>query len=148
MSIESKMSSNHLVLCHPLLLLPAIFPSLGSFQMGQFFASGGQSIGAPASTSVLPVNIQGWFPLGLTGLISFLSKGLSRVLSSTTVQKVGSITMNKASGGDGITVELFQILKDDVMKVLHSICQKFGKLAVATGLEKVNFHPNSQKGKY
>ena len=74
---------------HPLssfLLLPSI-PASGSFQMSQFFTSGGQSIGASASASVLPVNIQGWFPLGLTGLISLLSKGLSRVFSNTTVQK-------------------------------------------------------------
>ena len=54
----------------------------------------------------------------------------------------GSITMNKASGGDGIPVELFQILKDDAMKVLHSICQQIWKTAVATGLEKVSFHSN------
>ena len=59
----------------------------GSFQMSQFFASGGQSIGVSASTSVLPMNIQDWFPLGLTGWISLQSKGLSRVFSSTTVQK-------------------------------------------------------------
>ena len=59
------------------------FPASGSFPMSQFFTSGGQSIGA----SVLPVNIQGWFPLGLTGLISLQSKGLSRVFSTTTVQK-------------------------------------------------------------
>ena len=62
------------------------FPSSGSFPMSQFFASGGQSIGTSASTSVLP-NIQDWFPLGLTSLISLQSKGLSRVFSSTTVQK-------------------------------------------------------------
>ena len=55
--------------------------------MSQLFATGGQSIGASTSASVLPVNIQGWFPLGLTGLISLLSKGLSRVFSSTTIQK-------------------------------------------------------------
>ena len=55
--------------------------------MSQFFASGGQSIGASASTSVLPMNIQDWFPLGLTGVISLLSKGLSRVCFNTTVQK-------------------------------------------------------------
>ena len=59
----------------------------GSFSMSWFFASGGQSIGASASVSVLPMNIQGWFPLRLTGLISLLSKGLSRVFSSTTVWK-------------------------------------------------------------
>ena len=63
------------------------FPASGSFLINQLFASGGQSIGASASASVLPVNIQGWFPLGLTGLISLLSEGLSReVFSSTTVQ--------------------------------------------------------------
>ena len=61
------------------------FPGSGSFPMSCPFASGGQSIGALAS--VLPMNIQGWFPLGLTGLISLLSKGLSRVFSSTTVWK-------------------------------------------------------------
>ena len=54
----------------------------------------------------------------------------------------GNITMNKASGGDRIPVELFQILKDDAMKVLHSICQHIWKTAVATGLEKVTFHSN------
>ena len=63
------------------------FPASGSFQMSLFFTSGGQSIGASASTSVFPVNIQDWFSLGLTGLISLWSKGLSRVFSSTTDQK-------------------------------------------------------------
>ena len=63
------------------------FPASGSFLISQFFASGGQSIGVSASTSVLPVNIQDWFPLGWTGWISLQSKGLSRVFSSTTVQK-------------------------------------------------------------
>ena len=63
------------------------FPASGSFQMSQFFASGGQSIGVSALTSVLPMNIQGWFPLGWTGWISLQSKGLSRVFSNTTVQK-------------------------------------------------------------
>ena len=63
------------------------FPALGSFLMSQLFVSGGQSIGASASASVLPMNIQDWFPLGLTGLISLQSKGLSKVFSNTTVQK-------------------------------------------------------------
>ena len=62
------------------------FPASGSFQMNQFFASGGQNIGVSASTSVLPMNIQDWFPLGWTGWISLQSKGLSRVFSNTTVQ--------------------------------------------------------------
>ena len=57
-----------------------------------------------------------------------------------------SITTNKASGGDGIPAELFQILKDDAVKVLHSICQQMGKTAVATGLEKVSFLPIPKKG--
>jgi len=63
------------------------FPASGSLQMSQFFASGGQSIGVSASASVLPMNIQDWFPLGWTGWISLLYKGLSRVFSNTTVQK-------------------------------------------------------------
>ena len=66
---------------------PQSFPASGSFQMSQLFPSGGQSIGVSASASVLPMNIQGWFLLGLTGLISLQSKGLSRAFSSTTVQK-------------------------------------------------------------
>ena len=69
--------------------LPAFnhFPASWSFPMSQFFTSGGQIIGASASASALPVNIQNWLPLGLTGLISLRSKGLSRVFSNTTVQK-------------------------------------------------------------
>ena len=63
------------------------FPASGSFPMSQFYASGGQIIGASGSTSVLPMNIQGWFSSGLTSLISLQSKGLSRVFSNSTVQK-------------------------------------------------------------
>ena len=63
------------------------FPALGYFPMSHFFASGGQSIGASAPASVLPMNIQDWFTLGWTGLISLHSKGLSRVFSNTTVLK-------------------------------------------------------------
>ena len=87
MSIELVMPSNYLILCHPLLLLLSTFPASQSLQMSQFFTSGGQSIRASASASVFPMNIQGWFPLGLTDLISFKSKGLSRVFFNTTVQK-------------------------------------------------------------
>ena len=85
MSIKSVILSNHLILCHPLVLLPSL-PASGSFPMSQFFISDGQSTGASASASVLPMNIKDWFPLGLTYLISLLSKGLSRVFSNTTVQ--------------------------------------------------------------
>ena len=81
--------------CHPTIpssvvpfsSCPQSFPALGSFQMSQLFASGGQSIGVSASTSVLPMNTQDWSPLGWTGWISLQSKGLSRVFSNTTVQK-------------------------------------------------------------
>ena len=83
MSIELVMPSNHLILCHPLLLLPSISPSIRTFPVSQLFPSGGQSIGASASASVLLMNIQDWFPLGLAALIFLQSKGLS----NTTVQK-------------------------------------------------------------
>ena len=86
-SIESVMPSDHLVLCHPLFSCPQSFPASGSFPKSQVFASGSQSIGASDSASVLPMNIQGWFPLGLTGLISLSSEGLLKAFSSTTVWK-------------------------------------------------------------
>ena len=79
------MTSNHLILYRPLLLLPSTYPSIRVFPMSQLFPLGNQSIGA--SASVLPMNIQDWFPLELTGLISTQSKGFSRVFSNTTVQK-------------------------------------------------------------
>ena len=87
MLIESVMPSSHLILCHPLLLLPSIFPSIRVFPVSQFFASGGQSIAISASPSILPMTIQNWFPLGWTGFISLQSKGLSSVFSNTIVQK-------------------------------------------------------------
>ena len=87
MSIESVMPSSHLILCRPLLLLPPIPPSIRIFSNESVLTSGGQSIGASASTSVLPMNTQDWSPLGWTGWISLQSKGLSRVYSNTTVQK-------------------------------------------------------------
>ena len=81
--------------CHPAISSSVIpfssclwsFPASGSFLMSWLFSSGDQSIGASASALVLPMNIQDWFPLGLTSLISLQSKGLSRVFSNTTVQK-------------------------------------------------------------
>ena len=80
--------------CHPAISsyvilfssCPQSLPALGAFPMGQFFTWGGQSIGVPASVSVLPMNTEDWSPLGRTGWISLQSKGLSRVLSNTTVQ--------------------------------------------------------------
>jgi len=85
MTTERAMLSNHRILCCLVLLLPSIFPCIRVFAMSWLFASGGQGIGA--SASVLPMNIQGWFSLRLTGLVSLLSKGLARVFSNTTVQK-------------------------------------------------------------
>ena len=81
--------------CHPTISSPVVpfsscpqsFPTLGSFAMSQLFASGGLSVGASPLASVLPMNIQDWYPLGFTGLISLLSKGLVRIFSSTTIQK-------------------------------------------------------------
>ena len=81
--------------CHPTISssvvpfssCPQFFPASGSFQMSQLFSSVGQSIGVSASTSVLPMDIQNWFPLGWTGWTSLQSKGLSRVFSHTTAQK-------------------------------------------------------------
>ena len=86
-SVESVMPSNHLILFHALSSCLQSFPVSGSFPVSWLFASGGQSIGTSASASILPRNIQSWFPLGWTGWISLQSKGLSRVFSSTTVQK-------------------------------------------------------------
>ena len=83
MFIELVMSSN---LYHPF-LLPSIFPNIRVFSNESALCISSQSIGASALASVLPINIQDWFPLGLTGLIPLQSKGLSRVFSSTTVQK-------------------------------------------------------------
>ena len=95
-SSSSGVSSNSCPLsqwCHPTISFsvalfsscPQSFPEPRSFPMSLLFASGGQSVGASASASVLPMNIQGWFPLGSNGLMSLLSKGLSIVFSSTTV---------------------------------------------------------------
>jgi len=86
MSIEPIMPSNQLILSSPS-SCPQSFTASGSFPMSRLFASCGQSTRASASMSVLPVNIQGWFPLGWTVSISFLSKGLSRVFSRTRVWK-------------------------------------------------------------
>ena len=81
--------------CHPTISssvgpfssCPQSFPASGSFQISQLFTSGGPSIGVSASTTVLPMNTQDWFPLGWTGWISLQTKGVSRILSNTTIQK-------------------------------------------------------------
>ena len=87
MSTESVMPSNHLILCRLFSSCLQSFPASGSCLMSQLFASGGQSIRASASGSVLPMTIQNLFPLRWPGWISLLSTGFSRVFSSSTVQK-------------------------------------------------------------
>ena len=86
MSSESVMPSNHLILCHPLLLLPSIFPSIRIFSSESVFCIKWPKYWSLTSASVLPVNIQDWFPLGMDGWISLQFKGLSRVFSNTIVQ--------------------------------------------------------------
>ena len=83
MSIKLMMPSNHLIFRHPFSSCPQSFSASGFCPVSQLFISGGQSIGASASALGFPMYVQGWFPLGLTGLISFLSKGFSRVFCST-----------------------------------------------------------------
>ena len=87
MSIELVMPSNHLIFCHPLHLLPSIFPSITVFSTESVLCIKWPNYWSLASTSVLLMNIQDWFPLGCIGWISLQSKGLSRVSSNTTVQK-------------------------------------------------------------
>ena len=92
--------------CHPTISssvipfssCPQSFPASGSFPMSQLFASGGQSIGVSASTSVLPVNTQDWFPLGWTGWISLQSKRLSRVFSRTQFKSINSPVLSLVYG--------------------------------------------------
>ena len=88
MSIVSVLPFNHLILCRSLLLPPWIFPSIRVFSNGSVLPSGDQSIGALTSASVLPVNIQNWFPLGLTGLISLQSKELSKSLLYSLIASI------------------------------------------------------------
>ena len=86
-SIKLVVPSNHLILCHPLLHLPSIFPIMRVFSNKSVLHIRWPKYWSFSSVAVLPVNIQDWFPLGLTGCISLQSKGLSRVFSNTTVQK-------------------------------------------------------------
>ena len=123
--------------CHPIISFSVIpfsspcfqfFPASGSVTMSQLFASDGQSIGASASASVLPMNIQDWFPLWLTGLISLQAKGLSRVFSNTTVQKYQffgaqlSLQLSHPYMTTGKTIALTrQAFVDKVMSLLFNM---------------------------
>ena len=84
----------HPTICRPLLLLPSIFPSIKSFPRSQFFTSGGQSIEFSASASVLPVNIQDWFPLGLTRLISLLSRNSQESSPTPQFKNINSLALS------------------------------------------------------
>jgi len=97
-SILSIMPSNHLIADVPSLPALNLFQYQVLFPMSQLFSSGGQNTGTSASASVLPMNIQDWFLLGLTGLISLQDKGLTRVFSSTTDQKISSLVLSLHCG--------------------------------------------------
>ena len=110
------------------------FPASGSFPMSWLFASGGQSIRASASASILPMNTQDWFPLGWTGLISLQSKGLSRVFSNTTVQKHQFLSSQPSLWSNShIHMWLLekplaltrQIFTDKVMSLLFNMLSRF-----------------------
>ena len=107
MFIVLVMPSHHCIFCCLLLLLSLSFPASVSFPMNWLFASGGQSIGASASASIFPMNVQGWFPLGLTDLIPLLSEGLSRALSSTAIRKYALV---------------FSLLYSSTLTILHDYC--------------------------
>ena len=98
MSIEFSMPPNHLGLCCPLLLLPSIFSSITDFSNELALHMRWPNTGASASASVLPMNIQDWFPLGLTGWISLQSKGLSRVFSTPQIESINSSVLSLLCG--------------------------------------------------
>ena len=125
--------------CHPTISSSVIpfpsclqsFPASGSFLMSQLFTSGGQSIGASASASVLPMNIQDWFPLGLTGLISLQCKGFSRVFFNTTAEKHPffgaqlSLWSNSHIHTTGKTIDLIIQTFGKVMSLLFNMLSRF-----------------------
>ena len=99
MSIESVMPSNHLILSHPLLLLPSIFPSIRVFSRESVLRIRWPNYWSSSFSIGPPMNIQDWFPWGLTGWISLPSKGLSRVFCNTTVQKDQFFSADETAGG-------------------------------------------------
>ena len=123
--------------CHPTISssvtlfssCPQSFPESGSFPMSQLFASGDQSIGASASASVLSMNIQGWFPFGLTALISLLTKGLSGVFFNTPVLWCSAFFMIQLSYPYIITGKIIaltiQIIVGKVMSLLFNMLSRF-----------------------
>ena len=105
------------------------FPASGSFPLSRLFTSGGQSIGDSASVTVLPMNIQGWFPLGLTGLISLQCKGLSRVFSNTTVEEHQFFGVQHPYMTSGKTIALtIWTFVSKVMSLLFNNCLGLSQL--------------------
>ena len=109
----------------PLSSCPQSFPASGSFPMSQFFPSGSQSIGPLASASVLPMNIQDWFPFRLTGLISLQSKGLSRVFSNPQFKSINSLVLNLLYGPTLTSIRDYWIKNHAWIKI-HSKCKTDG----------------------
>ena len=132
MSIKMVMPSNHLILCRSLLLLPSIFPSTGSFPGSQFFASGGQSIGVSASTSVLPMNIQDRFPLGLTNFQGTLKSLLQHHGSKASILQHSAFLMVQLSHSymtTGTTTALTRWIF--VSKVMSLLFNMLSRLVIA-----------------
>ena len=129
MSTESVMPSNHLILCHPLFLLPSIFPRIRVFSNESALCIRWSKYCSSASASVLPMNIQGWFPFGLTALISLLPKGLSGVFSSTTVLWCSALVMIQLSHSYMITGKIIaltiQVFVGKVMSLLFNMLSRF-----------------------
>ena len=96
--LSQVIPSNHLIFCCPFSSCLQSSPASGSLPVSRLFPSGGQSIGASASASILPMSFQGWFPLGLTGFISLQSKGLSRIFARTTIQSISSSGLSLLHG--------------------------------------------------
>ena len=129
-SIESVIQSNHLILCCPFLLLPSIFPKIVSFPMNQLFASNGQRIGASATGTTM--NIQDWFSLGLTNLISLQSKGLSRVFSSPQFENISSLELNLLYSPTLTSVhDYWKTIADFVSKVMSVVCTMLAIFPIA-----------------
>ena len=119
--IESVMPSNRLILCHTLVLLPSIFPASVSFPMSLLFTSGGQSFRASSSASVLPMNIQGWFPLELTGLISLQSKGISSLLQYHTGLHCSWVNLKSLNPKSGVIQGPSQIYHEMVFNCKYCL---------------------------
>ena len=131
MSIESVMLSNHLILCHPILLCLQSFPGSGFFPVNWLFAAVGQSIRASTSASVLPMSIHYRFPLGLTGLISLQFKGLSRVFSGSTIWRYQFLSTQPCLQSNSHKNQSFDYEKTFVSKVMPLLFNMLSGFVIA-----------------